>query len=161
MDQTTPLIRTITMSRMMTPDLTNFSGKIHGGHLLLFFDQVAYACAVQYSSLPIVTLSVDHIFFKEPIQVGDLLVCKALVNYVGTTSMEIGIHVEAENLVSKEKRHTNSCYFTMVALGADGKPTKVPLFTPETDIEKRRWQEAEIRRKQRIEFYQLHYKNHN
>ena len=119
--------RTITMAEIMTPDMTNFSGNIHGGRLMQFFDKVAYACAVQYANLAMVTLSVDHIFFKEPIHIGDLVICQAMVNYVGNTSMEVGIHVEAENLMTQHRRHTNSCYFTLVALDQQHKPTKIQL----------------------------------
>lgn len=149
----------IVMSEIMTPDLANFSGNIHGGHLMRFFDKVAYACAVQYCSYYVVTLSVDGIFFKNPIHVGDLVTCYASVNYVGKTSMEIGIRVEAQNLFTKEKRHTNSCYFTMVALDKDGKPTQAPPLHPKTDVEKRRYQAAEARKKLRLELYerQMHY----
>lgn len=149
--------KTITLAEIMTPDMTNFSGNIHGGRLMQFFDKVAYACAVQYANLAMVTLSVDHIFFKEPIHVGDLVICQAMVNYVGNTSMEIGIHVDAENLMTRDRRHTNSCYFTMVALGQQGKATKIPPLTLENDLEKKRFQEAELRREARKLYYQQHH----
>lgn len=149
--------KSLTMAEIMTPDMTNFSGNIHGGHLMRFFDKVAYACAVQYSGLSIVTLSVDHIFFKEPIYVGDLVTCNACVNYVGKSSMEIGIHVEAENLKTQTKRHTNSCYFTMVAIDEKGKPTKIPPLTIENELEQRRFDQAKERREARMQYYQQHH----
>ncbi len=145
--------RTLVMSEIMTPDMTNFSGNIHGGHVMRFFDKVAYACAVQYSSCYVVTLSVDHIFFKEPIYVGDLLTCHATVNYVGHTSMEIGIRADAENLMTRQKRHTNSCYFTMVAMDQNGKPTPVPALTIRNELERKRFEAAKKRKEIRLEYY--------
>ena len=148
--------RSITMAEIMTPDMTNFSGNIHGGQLMRFFDKVAYACAVQYASLPMVTLCVDQLFFKKPLHIADLLICKARVNYVGKTSLEVGIHAEAKNLMTGELRDTNTCYFTMVAL-ADGKPATIPPFEPIDEIDKRRYQEAIGRRHARVEYYSKHH----
>ena len=108
--------RTLTMSEVMTPEKANFAGNIHGGHLLQLLDKVAYACAARYSGHYVVTLSVDQVIFKQPIHVGELVTCHANINYVGRTSMEVGIKVTAENLETGETRHTNSCYFNMVAL---------------------------------------------
>ena len=153
----TPRIKTISMAEIMTPDMANFTGNIHGGHLMKFFDKTAYACAVQYASLPMVTLSVDHIFFKAPIHIGDLVICLATVNYVGSTSMEVGIHVDAEDLMTREKRHTNSCYFTMVALDKNGKTTAIPPLTLNNETEKKRFKEAERRREARKLYYQQHH----
>src|SRR5689334_16123666 len=119
----------IVMSEIMTPDMVNFQGHIHGGHLLGLLDRVAYACAARYTHKNVVTLSVDQVFFKEPIYVGELVTFLATVNYVGTTSMEIGIRVLAENLITGQSRHTNTCYFTMVAVDEHGKPTKAPPLT--------------------------------
>jgi acyl-CoA hydrolase len=145
--------RTIQIAEIMMPHMANFTGNIHGGNLLSLFDKVAYACACQYSSLPMVTLSVDQVFFKEPIFVSDLVVCYGTVNYVGNTSMEVGIRVEAQNLLTGERRHTNTCYFTMVALGEKGKPTKIPPFTPATEMDRRRFEEAQKRRQFRLEHF--------
>ncbi len=145
--------KSIIMAEMMTPNMANFSGNIHGGQLMYLLDKVAYACAVRYASIDMVTLSVDHIFFKEPIYVNDLVTFKASVNHVGNTSLEVGIRVEAENLETKQCRHTNTCYFTMVAVDKSGKPIQIPAFAPETEIEKRRHQEAQKRREYRITAY--------
>lgn len=153
--QTRP--KSLTMAEIMTPNMSNFTGNIHGGYLMQFFDKVAYACAVQYSGLAIVTLSVDHIFFKQPIHIGDLVICKALINYVGNTSMEVGIHADAEDLKTRARRHTNSCYFTMVALDENGKTTKIPPLEIQTELEQRRFNEAKQRRKERMQYYQLHH----
>ena len=143
--------RSMIMSEIMTPDKVNFHGNVHGGYILALLDRVSYACASRYSAKTIVTLSVDQVFFKEPIFVGDLVIFYARVNYVGNTSLEVGIRVVAENLMTRTVRHTNTCYFTMVAVGDDNKPTKVPPLTVETDDEKRRYNEALARRALRLE----------
>jgi len=143
--------RELSMTLLMTPDMANFSGNVHGGVLLKLLDQVAYACASRYAGAYVVTLSVDQVMFKQPIHVGELVTFLASVNYVGTTSMEIGIKVVAENIRARTVRHTNSCYFTMVALDEAGKTVPVPALTLENEIHKRRFREAEIRKKMRIE----------
>ncbi|MBW8285139.1 MAG: acyl-CoA thioesterase, partial [Rhizobium sp.] len=107
---------------LMTPDMANFSGKVHGGALLNLLDRVAYSCASRFSQQYAVTLSVDQVVFRQPIHVGELVTFLASVNHAGRTSMEIGIRVEAEDIRSGERRHTNSCYFTMVAVDEAGKP---------------------------------------
>lgn len=147
---------TVTMAEVMTPDKANFSGKVHGGHLLSMLDRVAYACAARYAGAYIVTLSVDQVLFKQPIFVGELVTCYAAINFVGNTSMEVGIKVVSENFKTKELRHTNTCYFTMVSVDEKGKPTKLPPFTPETDDQKRRFGEAKIRREIRFEMEKEH-----
>lgn len=121
-----PLNHELYMSILMTPDMANFIGNVHGGDLLKMLDQVAYACASRYSGSYVVTLSVDQVMFREPIYVGELVTFAASVNYVGNTSMEIGIRVEAEDVRARTIRHTNSCYFTMVAVDDNGKPTPIP-----------------------------------
>lgn len=116
----------LSMTVLMTPDMANFSGNVHGGHILKLLDQVAYACASRYAGRYVVTLSVDQVVFRQPIHVGELVTFLASVNYTGRTSMEIGIKVVTENIRNKVVRHTNSCYFTMVAVDDDGKPADVP-----------------------------------
>jgi len=149
--------KTIIMSEIMTPNMANFTGNIHGGYLLSFLDKVAYACSARYAGAPTVTLSVDRVFFKEPIYIGELVSCYAMVNYVGKSSMEVGIKVIAENLQTKVKRHTNTCYFTMVAVDAHThKPINVPALVLQNDIEKRRHEEAQLRRDIRLKFNEEH-----
>lgn len=138
------------MSVLMTPDMANFSGNVHGGVLLKLLDQVAYACASRYAGSYVVTLSVDQVLFKQPIHVGELVTFLACVNHVGKTSMEVGIKVVAEDIQKRSVRHTNSCYFTMVAF-EDGKAVPVPELLLETETHKRRFLEAEIRKKMRKE----------
>lgn len=135
------------MTLLMTPDKANFSGKVHGGEMLKLMDQVAYSCAARYSGHYVVTLSVEKVLFKEPINVGDLVTFYASVNYTGTTSMEIGIKVMAEDLKTNINRHCISCYFTLVAIDGNGKPTEVPALATETDEAKRRFNDARERRK--------------
>jgi acyl-CoA hydrolase len=138
------------MTVLMTPDMANFSGKVHGGALLKELDQVAYACASRYAGAYAVTLSVDQVTFKQPIFVGELVSFLASVNYTGRTSMEVGIRVVAENIRTQSERHTNSCYFTMVAMGDDGKPVVVPPLKPGSSDEKGRWAAAVARRDIRL-----------
>lgn len=144
--------RRLEMTVLMTPDMANFSGKVHGGALLNLLDRVAFSCASRYSQQYAVTLSVDQVMFKEPIHVGELVTFRASVNHTGRTSMEIGIRVEAENIRSGHRRHTNSCYFTMVAVDEAGKPVRVPQLQPESTTDIRRYKAAELRRTLRREF---------
>ncbi len=141
----------LTMTVLMTPDKANFSGNVHGGTVLKYLDEVAYACASRYAGQYVVTLSVDQVMFKQPIHVGDLVTFMASVNYTGTTSMEVGIKVVTEDIRTRQTRHTNSCYFTMVAMDADRKPVPVPPWIPETAEEKRRFAQAQQRRQIRRE----------
>lgn len=137
---------------LMTPDMANFSGNVHGGALLNLLDRVAFSCASRYSQEYAVTLSVDQVVFRQPIHVGELVTFRAAINSAGRTSMEVGIRVEAENIRTGDRRHTNSCYFTMVAVDAEGRPTTVPAYTPATEQRRRRQKAAEIRRNLRREF---------
>lgn len=141
----------LTMTVLMTPDKTNFFGNVHGGDVLKLLDQVAYACASRYAGKHVVTLSVDQVTFKQPIHVGELLTFLASVNYTGTSSIEVGIKVIAENILSKVVRHVNSCFLTMVAMDENRKPTQVPKFEPITADEIRRYKSAELRREMRKE----------
>lgn len=144
--------RHLEMTVLMTPDMANFSGKVHGGALLNLLDRVAFSCASRFSKQYVVTLSVDQVMFKEPIHVGELGTFRAAINHAGRTSMEVGIRVEAENIRSGRRRHTNSCYFTMVAVDDEGRPVKVPDCRPLTPVENRRYKAAELRRTLRREF---------
>lgn len=145
--------KSLTMSILMTPDMANFMGNVHGGDLLKLLDRVAYACAARYTGTEIVTLSVDRVLFKEPIHVGELVTFSAQVNYVGHSSMEVGVKVEAEDLKTGKIRHTNSCFFTMVAIDKETtRPTTVPPLELTSDVCKRRYKEAELRRALRKEF---------
>ena len=141
----------LSMTILMTPDMSNFAGNVHGGLLLKYLDQVAYTCATRYARTYAVTLSVDQVVFREPIHVGELVTFAASVNRTGRTSMEVGVRVTTQDLVRQTVRHTNSCYFTMVALGPDGKPVPVPPWQPRTAEERRRHLAAERRSRLRRE----------
>lgn len=146
-----PLNHELYMSVLMTPDMANFIGNVHGGDLLKMLDQVAYACASRYSGSYVVTLSVDQVMFREPIYVGELVTFAASVNHVGRTSMEIGIRVEAEDVRARTIRHTNSCYFTMVAIDDNGKPTPIPPLNIKTPMQQCRFDAALARKNLRME----------
>lgn len=142
----------LAMTVLMTPDMANFSGNVHGGTILKLLDQVAYACASRYASQYVVTLSVDQVMFRQPIHVGELVTFLASINYTGNTSMEVGVKVLTEDIRAQVIRHANSCFFTMVAVDEQGQPTVVPALIPQTPDEIRRHQAAQIRRDLRKEF---------
>ena len=142
--------RNTEMTLLVTPELSNFGGNMHGGELLKLLDKVAFTCAMRYAGRYAVTLSVDQVLFKEPIRIGELLYLQAAVNYTGRTSMEVGIRVTAENLQSGEVRHTNTSFFTMVAIDDDGKPAPIKPFTPQTEKDRSRWEAAQVRRDKRL-----------
>lgn len=141
----------LTMTVLMTPDTANFAGNVHGGHLLKWLDQVAYACASRYAAKYVVTVSVDQVTFREPIFVGELVTFLASVNHTGTSSMEVGIKVLAQDIRSQAVRHVNSCFFTMVAVDDARKPAAVPTLRPFTPDEKRRYEAAKVRKALREE----------
>jgi len=141
----------LSMTVLMTPDTANFSGNVHGGTILKLLDQVAFACASRYANRYVVTLSVDQVMFRQPIHVGELVTFLASVNHTGTSSMEIGIKVVAENIRDRVVRHVNSCFFTMVAVDDESRPVAVPPLEPVTEEEKRRFAEAKMRRQLRRE----------
>lgn len=131
-----------TITELMIPSYANFGGKIHGGILLSLMDKVAYACASKHAGTYCVTVSVDKVEFLKPVEAGELVSMKASVNYVGRTSLMVGIRVESENVRTGEVVHTNSCYFTMVAKDDDNKPTQVPKLILENEEDIKRFIEA-------------------
>lgn len=148
--------RSLVVSEIMTPEKANFAGNIHGGYLIEMCDRVAYACAARYSGRYVVTLSIDQILFKQPIHVGELVTCYASINHVGKTSMEVGIKAVAENLLTQEKRHANSYFFTMVAVDEHLRPTPTKALTLRNSTEKRRFEEAILRKEMNLAFTQEH-----
>lgn len=136
----------IQISQLMLPSNTNFGGKIHGGYILGLMDQIAFACASKYSGSYCVTASVDKVNFLNPIEVGELVTMKASVNYIGKSSMVVGIRVEAQNIRSGKKKHCNSSYFTMVAIDEEGKTVKVPGLILSNKIDAKRFIKTIIRR---------------
>ena len=138
------------LTELMMPHHANIMGNVFGGHILALVDRVAAIAAIRHARKPCVTVSVDKVDFKEPIHVGELVTALARVNYAGRTSMEVGVKVIAENVLTGERRHTNSCYVTYVALDPAGEPTPVPQIVPETADEKRRYDRAAKRRAARV-----------
>jgi acyl-CoA hydrolase len=148
MDEPPP--RTLSQTVLMTPDTANFAGNVHGGHLLKVLDQVAYSCASRFARHYCVTAAVDRVWFRRAVHVGELVTFLASVNYTGRTSIEVGIRVEAEDILTGVRRHTTSCYFAMVSLDENGRARPVPQFEPVTELEKERWAKAEQRRALRL-----------
>lgn len=129
----------VTITQLMLPSHSNFSGKIHGGYVLNLMDQIAFACASKHSQHYCVTASVNRVDFLNPIDVGELVTLKASVNYTGKTSMVIGVRVESENIQTGKKKHCNSSYFTMVAKNDNGKNVPVPGLILKTKQDVRRY----------------------
>ncbi|KKO43870.1 thioesterase [Arsukibacterium ikkense] len=143
----------ITLSQLMLPSHSNFSGKIHGGYLLSLMDQIAFACGSKFSGSYCVTASVDRVDFLNPIEVGELVTLKASVNYVGNSSMMVGIRVDAQNIQTGEVKHCNSSYFTMIAKNSSGASIQVPRLRLTSREEVMRYLKAAERigaRQQRI-----------
>lgn len=141
--------RSLTMTTLMTPDLVNFGGKVHGGALLKLLDEVAYSCAARFSGHYVVTLLIDDARFRAPVHVGELVTFLARVNWVGRTSMEIGIRVMAEAHRTRVERHVMSSFVVMVAMDESGTAVEIPRFEPVDELDRGRWQAAERRREVR------------
>jgi acyl-CoA hydrolase len=128
----------------------NSAGFVHGGTVMKLCDEAAGISAVKHSRRRVVTAAIDRMTFLHPVHVGQLLTCKATVNAVWRTSMEVGVRVEAESPMTGEVRHTSTAYLTMVVLDEDGTPTEAPPLVPETPEQQRRMREAELRRRNRL-----------
>lgn len=139
----------LVLSQVMTPLDANVSGNVHGGNIMKLADEAAGVVAIRHSGRNVVTATVDRFDFHAPVFVGNLVTVKASLNYVGRSSMEIGVRVEAEDLLTGKKTHTNSCYITMVAIDADGAPVEVPRLLLETDEDRRRNLAATLRVQER------------
>lgn len=140
----------VVMAQVMTPQEVNVAGNVHGGVIMKLIDSAAGVVAYRHARENVVTASIDHLDFHHPVFVGDFVTLKASLNLVGRTSMEVGIHVESENLDTGEIRHTASAYLTLVALDTDGKPRVVPPLILETEEEVRRNRDAQFRREMRL-----------
>lgn len=146
--------KSLYMTVLMTPDMANFSGAVHGGALLRLLDQVAYSCAARYCQGYVVTVFLDQVHFKQPVQVGELANFKANVNYTGDTSLEVGVKVVTQNLTTQEERHVMSCYFTMVAKDERGNTRRVPPLQIESEVERKLFEAGKMRREMRREIIQ-------
>lgn len=134
------------LSVVALPRDSNHYGFVYGGTVMGLVDQAAYTAAIRHARMPVVTVCVDHLTFLRPIHVGDVIVVKASVNYVGRTSIEVGVRVETERLTTGEIEHVGSAYLTMVALNREGQPIPVPPLLLENADDARRFRAAEARR---------------
>ena len=139
----------VTTARLMMPTDANVIGNVFGGAIMRYTDEIAAIVAWRHAGTNVVTASLDRMNFYAPVYVGNLLMLKAAVNYVGTTSMEIGVRIEALDPTTRKGAHTSSCYLTYVALDQKGRPAQVPPLIVTTPEEKRRYKEALTRRKMR------------
>jgi len=140
----------VVLSQLMLPTDANPQGNVHGGTIMKLIDTAGGMCAVRHARTFVVTAEIDSITFLSPVYVGNLVTLRAHLNWVGRTSMEVEVCVEAENPLTGEITHTNSAYAVYVALDAGSKPQAVPTLIIETDEERRRWAEAETRRAHRL-----------
>ena len=140
----------VTFADLAEPQSQNVAGTFFGGAILSFIDRAAAFCAMKHAGRPVVTKSMDAVEFNEPIFIGELVTVRAEVVFTGTSSMEVGVEVLAQNPISGEERHTNSCLVTFVALGDDGRPTRIPPVLPETEAERERFEAGRVRREERL-----------
>ncbi len=140
----------VVLSSLMMPADANFMGNIHGGVIMKLIDEAAGTCAFRFCRTRVVTAAIDRIDFHYPVQVGNLITLSANMNYAGTSSMEVGVRVEAEDLATGVVTHCASAYVVFVALGDSGRPIPVPTLAPETDEQKRWYREAEARQAKRL-----------
>lgn len=138
-------------SELIMPQDANILGHVFGGAIMAMVDKAAAVAAFRHARANCVTATIDRVDFKEPIHVGELVSCHASVNFVGNTSMEVGVRVEAEDLISGIRRHTNTCYLTFVAIDRNGRPVPVPPVLPQSPDEIRRYAAAQARRRRRLE----------
>jgi uncharacterized protein (TIGR00369 family) len=140
----------VIMGQVMNPESSNPAGNVHGGDIMKLIDTAGGVAATRHARAHVVTASIDRIDFHYPVYVGDLLVLKASANFVGKTSMEVGVRVEAENTITGKVRHTGSAYLTYVALDDNKRPIQLPPLILETDEDRHRNGEAAQRRQMRL-----------
>ncbi len=141
---------TVSLGQSMNPAHANVLGNVHGGHILKLCDECAGIVAARHARRPAVTVAIDSVTFHQPVRVGQLLTLHGRITYVGRTSMEVEVRVEAENLLTGDITHTNSAYFIYVALDAQGHPTPVPQLALTNDAERRRYEEGRRRQEERL-----------
>ena len=138
------------ITELMMPGQVNNLGHVFGGVLLSMIDRAAAVTAMRHARGPCVTIAIDKVDFKEPIYAGEFVTCRARVNFVGRTSMEIGVRVVAENPMSGQRRHTNDCFLTFVAIDENSRPTPVPPLERITDDDRQRFEDGRARRERRV-----------
>ena len=145
-----PSASAVVLSQVMGLTAANFLGNVHGGEIMKLIDTAAGIAASRHAEGPTVTAALDQMSFLHPVRVGNVVTVKAQVNDVGRTSMEVGVRVEAEDLMTGERTHTSSAYLVFVALDENGRPRPVPPIVPQNEDERRRQAEAKIRRESRL-----------
>jgi acyl-CoA hydrolase len=140
----------IQVHQLMLPEHANAYGNVHGGEIVKTVDEAGGIAAMRHAQRPCVTIAIDEMSFVSPVHVGHLLSCDASINWVGRTSLEVGVKVHAENPITGEITHTNSAYLVYVAIDDAGKPTEVPPLLLETDEDRRRNEEAKLRQAARL-----------
>jgi len=140
----------ISISQLMQPEHANNHGNVHGGWIMKLADEAGALACMRHAQHRVVTIAIDRMVFRQPIQIGDLIILTAEVTYVGRTSLEAEVQVIAENPISGEQVHTNTAYLVYVALDDDGNSTQVPALKAESPTEKERMQEAEERQAHRL-----------
>jgi uncharacterized protein (TIGR00369 family) len=148
----------VTLAVGMNPADANPLGDVHGGVIMKLVDEAGGICAIRHARRPTVTVAMDSMTFLSPVRVGDLVTLRASINWIGRTSIEVGIRVEAENVMTGQVTHTNSAYAVYVALDDDGKPTPVPPLLIESDLERRHWEEGARRQEHRLHRAQRRFK---
>ena len=146
----------VQIAQVMMPEHSNAAGNVHGGYILKLVDQASAIVAARHTHQNCVTASVDRMDFISPVYIGNLVFAMASINYTGKISMEIGVRIEAECLKTGTHTHVGSAYLTFVALGENDKPVEIPQIIPETDEEKRRYDEAKKRREIRLQQAKKH-----
>lgn len=141
----------VTLNQLMLPEDANYMGNVHGGVIMKLVDNTAGLCAMRHAQNQVVTVAIDSMTFYSPVHVGNVLTLSASLNWVGRSSMEVGVRVVAENPLTGECTHTNTAFLVYVALDNTGKPVEAPPLILETDEERRRWAEAEMRQQRRLE----------
>lgn len=140
----------VVLSHFMQPEQANLMGNVHGGWLMKLMDEAGGLCATRHARRPSVTVAVDTLTFVSPVHVGDLVIMQARLIYTGRTSMEVEVHVEAENILTGERTYTNSAYIVYVAIGLDNRPVEVPRLLLETDEERARFEQGRARQAERV-----------
>jgi acyl-CoA hydrolase len=140
----------VTLTQLMLPQHANALGHVHGGVIMKMVDETAAISAMRHAQRPCVTVAIDSMTFRQRVNVGELLSCTASVNYIGTTSIEVGVRVSAEDPIRGTLTHTNSAYLLFVALGDDDRPCAVPALQLQTPEEERRFRDGKARQEHRL-----------
>ncbi len=146
----TPDSTRVTLHQLMLPEHGNALGNVHGGLIMKMVDEAGAIAAMRHAQRPCVTIAIDSMTFRQPVHLGELLVCNARVTYVGRSSVEVSVQVHSENPITAEITHTNSAHLVYVALGDDGRPCAVPGLELVTEEDRQAWAEGELRQQERL-----------